>query len=92
MDFIERNTIKLTPYRRRYHGLCVGEIVELKQVLAFIAVVQGICAQLVARYVRFIISYANRYTCSVSRLIEVTEVDTKSETSRFSLVAINICE
>lgn len=52
MDFIERNTIKLTPYRRRHHGLCVGEIVELKQVLAFIAVVQGICAQLPIGVVR----------------------------------------
>ena len=43
IDIYERNTIRLTPYRRRHSGLTGGEVHELK---AFISQVKQYCAQL----------------------------------------------
>lgn len=52
MDIDERNTIRLTPYRRRHSGLCVGEVYELRLILAFIVEVQGYCAHLPIGFIR----------------------------------------
>lgn len=46
MEIDERNTIRLSPYRRRHTGLSVGEIFELRLILAFIQAVQRLCVQL----------------------------------------------
>ena len=52
MDIDERNSIRLTPYRRRHNGLSVGEIHELRLIIAFTSEVQRYCSQMPVGCVR----------------------------------------
>ena len=46
MDIDERNSIRLTPYRRRHTGLSVRVIHELRLIIDFTCGIQRLCAQM----------------------------------------------
>lgn len=57
---VERNTIRLTPYRKPKSGQCAGELHDLKTNLATIAKVKKLCIKLPAD------SVWNAVTCLIS--------------------------
>ena len=46
MDIQQRSAIRLMPYRRRYSGLSVGEMFEMKPIISFIKEMQAICIEI----------------------------------------------
>ena len=71
MEIDERSTIRLTPYRRRHSGLSVGEIHELRLIIAFTSEVQRYCAQMPVGCVRngTILFIFGLYTIILGRIL-----------------------
>ena len=46
MDIQQRSAIRLTPYRRRFSGLSVGEAFEMNVILSVISQIQAICIEI----------------------------------------------